>query len=920
MKGENKMKLKNENFGAINEKYEFIGEMTNFNGNLEENVKISIIIPVYNVEQYIEECIDSLRKQTLRQIEIICVDDCSEDKSLTIIMQYVEIDERIKVVSLRENKSASIARKIGVLLAKGKYIMFVDADDTLESDACNFLLNKIDNKDVDILHFGSNIINCDNLPEARIKKNEKFVQPYFGELKEKDVFEGCFKYQKYQFTLWNKIYNAKIVKQAMDYVEDIILPKAQDEYAFFIISYFAKSYLGIPEVFYNYKFGHGITGHNKLDIDQFKRYCQMGETADAIQRFLIKVGEFDTYSELYEKTRKQLLNDCIGNWQKLETDNMSEGFDLMLQFFEKTEVISAVARTYWWNSGDAVDQILNSHNLLLPQKKIKTIGTYYHKLECGGVQLVLVKLAEYWVELGYKVVVITDCEPSDGDYDLPEGVKRVVIPSFFQITKDNYINRSHQIKKIINEFKIDIFVYHAWLSNILLWDLLSVKLSGCKFVIHCHNIFSMPMLNMRVFFSWLPKVYGLADGVITLSNTDFNYWSNFNSRVFKVTNPTRFKSCDLIEKSKLTNYNIIWCARLSDEKRPFDAIEIFKQVHDVIPMAKLFVLGKGVNEKFITKMQLMVNEYKLNDAVHFFGYQKDVLPFYELSSVCLITSEYEGFSLSLFEGMASGLPTVMYELPYLSLVEEGQGIVSVKYKSIIDAANAVIDLLLNQEKLQSLGEKASKYAETIIKYDYKKTWKEIFEKIAFTEVSIHKMDKMWETLFDHYREGIIRINKKISEQNDKIKNLEMNINRVEKYKNEKKIIINEKETLSLDECIQKLKWNREQRSKLESINKNLENRINLIEKEINNKSIQIDTDEVITVDECVKELKQIREELNKQKEVVHTLEQNNKDLETKLKAADYQITEINKSFSHKLGLFMTYIPRKLRSLIKQKSN
>ena len=82
------MKLKNENFGAINEKYEFIGEMTNFNGNLEENVKISIIIPVYNVEQYIEECIDSLRKQTLRQIEIICVDDCSEDKSLTIIMQY----------------------------------------------------------------------------------------------------------------------------------------------------------------------------------------------------------------------------------------------------------------------------------------------------------------------------------------------------------------------------------------------------------------------------------------------------------------------------------------------------------------------------------------------------------------------------------------------------------------------------------------------------------------------------------------------------------------------------------------------------------------------------------------------------------------------------------------------------------------
>ena len=350
---------------SICEQYSFITSMKNYDEDDRYMIKISIIIPVWNVELYLSECLDSMLKQTLQEIEVICIDDCSEDRSLSILMQYAEMDKRIKVVSFNKNQSASIARKIGIILAKGKYIMFADADDSLEICACHYLYDKIERNKVDILQFGTNIINCANLSEARIKSNQKFLAPYLKQLKDKEVFEGCFIEQKYQFSLWNKIYNAEVVKKASEYMEDIPLPKAQDKYAFFIISYFAKSYLGIAEPFYNYKFGRGITGHNKLSLEQFKKYCRMGETADAIQRFLIKVEAIEIYSNLYEKVRLQLLNDCIGNWQKLEESEQAEGFDLVLMYFEKAEIIAAIAKLYWWSNGDIAERISNSNSILM---------------------------------------------------------------------------------------------------------------------------------------------------------------------------------------------------------------------------------------------------------------------------------------------------------------------------------------------------------------------------------------------------------------------------------------------------------------------------------------------------------------------------------------------------------------------------
>ncbi len=104
--------------------------------------KVSVIIPVYNTEKYLKKCLDSVCNQTLSDIEIICVNDCSPDNSLDILNEYAAKDSRIKVIDFKENKGVSIARNTGINEAVGEYIGFIDSDDYIDLDFYEKLYDK----------------------------------------------------------------------------------------------------------------------------------------------------------------------------------------------------------------------------------------------------------------------------------------------------------------------------------------------------------------------------------------------------------------------------------------------------------------------------------------------------------------------------------------------------------------------------------------------------------------------------------------------------------------------------------------------------------------------------------------------------------------------------------------------------------
>ena len=105
---------------------------------MNENPKISVILPVYNVEKYLRQCLDSVINQTYKNLEIILVNDGSTDNSGKICEEYALNDERIKVIH-KENGGISSARNAAIDIAKGQYITFIDSDDDVELDYIDYL-------------------------------------------------------------------------------------------------------------------------------------------------------------------------------------------------------------------------------------------------------------------------------------------------------------------------------------------------------------------------------------------------------------------------------------------------------------------------------------------------------------------------------------------------------------------------------------------------------------------------------------------------------------------------------------------------------------------------------------------------------------------------------------------------------------
>ena len=153
--------------------------------------KISVIIPIFNVEKYIRKALDSVVNQTLSDIEIICVNDCTPDNSFEIVKEYASKDARFVLLEQETNQGQGVARNRALDVAKGDYIMFLDPDDWYELDACEKAYNQIEQNQNDMVLFSYyNYYECNQkkeLSRGMLKPFSKFIDNKRIILKELDV-------------------------------------------------------------------------------------------------------------------------------------------------------------------------------------------------------------------------------------------------------------------------------------------------------------------------------------------------------------------------------------------------------------------------------------------------------------------------------------------------------------------------------------------------------------------------------------------------------------------------------------------------------------------------------------------------------------------------------------------------------------
>ena len=194
------------------------------NKNSRNNIKVSVIVPIYKVEKYIRECLDSIKNQTLKDIEVICIDDGTPDKSGQIADEYAQEDSRFIVIH-QENHGISYTRNRGIEKATGEYIMFVDSDDSIDLNACEICYNKSKEYNTDIL-----IHSAD--------KEEIINQPVFNIIKE---------------VVWSGVYKTSFLKENKILFNERVKAYGEDQSFNMICNAVANKIVCISNKLYNYR-------------------------------------------------------------------------------------------------------------------------------------------------------------------------------------------------------------------------------------------------------------------------------------------------------------------------------------------------------------------------------------------------------------------------------------------------------------------------------------------------------------------------------------------------------------------------------------------------------------------------------------------------------------------------------------------
>ena len=251
-------------------------------------VKVSVIIPLYNVENYLKQCLDSVVNQTLKEIEIICINDGSTDNSKQILEDYARKDDRIKIIN-RKNSGQGVARNVGIKYAKGEYIGFVDSDDWVDRTMFEKLYEnaKIHKSDIvmcPIQIVNENNVELDSLPYYNLDCfNQDFDNCVFDYTKTKDFI------LKIAVNAYNKIYRTEFITEiSAEFPEGLIF----EDNPFFYHTFLKAK---ISTLIRDYLYFHRVNRTDSTISKADKRFFDIIEIRNLVIKIFSSLNNFEDY-------------------------------------------------------------------------------------------------------------------------------------------------------------------------------------------------------------------------------------------------------------------------------------------------------------------------------------------------------------------------------------------------------------------------------------------------------------------------------------------------------------------------------------------------------------------------------------------------------------------------------------------------
>lgn len=301
-----------------------------------DNKLISVIIPVYNTEKYLDRCVKSVAEQTYKNLEIILVNDGSSDNSPAICDEWAKKDSRIKVVH-KQNGGVSSARNAGLDISTGEYIQFVDSDDYLEENFCKNIMSEY-SSDVDLVVSGFSII--DDYGTKKTTKVEENIEIQI--LKSPSIFMK-YLYNGYNDMPVNKVYKRNLITKG--FLNGV--PLGEDR--IFNLDYLSNvknRVILASEAGYVYEFNQGSACHKERD----NFYEILKISVDSLKNFLIKqFGDFgcpefykligDTFVDIIKRNSKSNIKEV---YKKIQND---ENYKIYIKNYKPQTIKEKVKHT-----------------------------------------------------------------------------------------------------------------------------------------------------------------------------------------------------------------------------------------------------------------------------------------------------------------------------------------------------------------------------------------------------------------------------------------------------------------------------------------------------------------------------------------------------------------------------------------------
>lgn len=684
---------------------------------------VSIVIPVFNDADVIAGALDSCLRQTLAAIEVIVVDDASTDGTAAIVERYSARDPRVRLIRQEHNASAYQARRVGILAANADHLLFLDGDDEFTETAAEAALEKATATGADLVQFGVEVVRRDGRTGGPF---ESRLQPKHSSLTGTDVLSKLFPLDRpAQGQLWRYLFRTRLLADAYALMPaDLVLPRVNDLPITFLAAAQATRLESIPDRLYRYHFGRGGSGQKVRDLSTASFYAGAIRSIDSIESAVSAIAGTSADPDLVLTTYASVRRAIIGYTthylaEHTRADLRDAVFSDLFTRASASDIVQSTALHF----PQAMDTLAAHGGAIdLAVRPVRSIMLATNHLRTGGISGVVISQARVLHESGFHVTVVAR-EPGSDLSSLPTGVE------FAEVSEDALGTSLAQWAAVCVEHDIDLVIDHQWQYSPS-WQhyALAARAAGVATIGWSHNFAGRSLLFGLDRLESAPRYFPLLSHLVVLSPLDVAFWKlRGMPRVSYLPNPP---SSNLLDAGVVATprsspagrrVELVWWGRLQERtKRVSELIDVAEHLDRLGVDFRLRVIGPDWRDMTAARLNAMAEDRGLARRVEAIGpLRGDALTAaIDSSDLFVNTSIIEGYPLTIPEAQSRGLPVAMYDLPWLAVTSENEGVATTEWGDSAGLARLIAEIVTDPDAYARMSKASLAAAHRELSHDF----------------------------------------------------------------------------------------------------------------------------------------------------------------------------------------------------------